>query len=95
MERSTLKMALFVPTGGGLNHEVSACPLSTEGGLPSVHAILYQIMGDNGDVEANERAQRLVAYLQKILGYALTADVSEKVFFASWIGITGRLHYLK
>jgi putative DNA primase/helicase len=40
---------------------------------------LYRIMGDNPDAEPTERPQRLVAYLQKCFGYALTGDVSEKV----------------
>jgi putative DNA primase/helicase len=42
---------------------------------------LWRIMGDNPEGEPNERAERLIRYLQKCFGYALTADVSEKVVF--------------
>jgi putative DNA primase/helicase len=38
-------------------------------------------MGDEQNAETGVRAQRLVEFLQKCFGYALTADVSEKVIF--------------
>jgi putative DNA primase/helicase len=50
---------------------------------PQFMRFLYTIMGDGPDASEaeRERADRLVAYLQKCFGYALTADVSEKAIF--------------
>lgn len=48
---------------------------------PRFLRFLHRIMGDNLDAEPNGRADRLVAYLQKCFGYALTASVSEKAVF--------------
>lgn len=48
---------------------------------PQFLRFLHRIMGDEGDAGSNERSDRLVAYLQKCLGYALTADTSEKAIF--------------
>jgi putative DNA primase/helicase len=44
---------------------------------------LRRVMGDGPDASNSdgERALRLVAYLQKVFGYSLTGDVSEKVIF--------------
>jgi len=44
---------------------------------------LYRIMGDGPDSsdKERERSDRLVDYLQKCFGYALSGDVSEKVVF--------------
>jgi len=44
---------------------------------------LHRIMGDGPDASdaEGERAERLVAYLQKVFGYSLTGDVAEKVIF--------------
>ena len=44
---------------------------------------IHRIMGDGHDAseQARERADRLVIYVQKCFGYALTGDVSEKAVF--------------
>ena len=48
---------------------------------PEFMRFLHRIMGDNPEGDPNERAERLVKYLQKCFGYSLTAVVSEKVVF--------------
>jgi len=48
---------------------------------PQFLRFINRIMGDNSDAEPSGRAQRLVAYLRKCFGYALTAEVSEKAIF--------------
>jgi putative DNA primase/helicase len=44
---------------------------------------LHRIMGDSPDASQadGDRAERIVNYLQKVFGYSLTGDVSEKVIF--------------
>ena len=48
---------------------------------PQFLRFLSRIMGDSSDSGGSDRANRLVAYLQKCFGYALTGDVSEKAVF--------------
>lgn len=45
---------------------------------------LHWAMGDNPEAEASEKTVRLVGFLQRAFGYALTADVSEKAVFVFW-----------
>lgn len=42
---------------------------------------LHWTMGDNPDSDPSARTVRMVAFLQRALGYGLTADVSEKAVF--------------
>jgi putative DNA primase/helicase len=51
---------------------------------------LDELMGGGPDAgqEAIEKAERMIDYLQKVFGYAMTGDVSEKVFFCLY-GKTG------
>ncbi|MFN7999281.1 MAG: phage/plasmid primase, P4 family [Bryobacteraceae bacterium] len=48
---------------------------------PKWQAFLYRIMGGNPDAEETPRATRLINFLQRALGYSLTADISEKLVF--------------
>jgi P4 family phage/plasmid primase-like protien len=41
-------------------------------------------MGDNPEAEPTAKTARLVAFLQRAFGYALTGDVSEKCVFVFW-----------
>jgi putative DNA primase/helicase len=45
--------------------------------------VLDELMGGGPDAgqEAIEKAWRMIEYLQKVFGYAITGDVSEKIFF--------------
>lgn len=45
---------------------------------------LHWAMGDNPEAEPTEKTVRLVGFLQRAFGYALTADVSEKAVFVLW-----------
>lgn len=45
---------------------------------------LHWAMGDNPEAEPSEKTVRLVGFLQRAFGYALTADVSEKAVFVFW-----------
>lgn len=54
-----------------------------EAQCPIFIQFLQRIMGDSPDASQadGERAGRLASYLQKVFGYSLTGDVSEKVIF--------------
>jgi P4 family phage/plasmid primase-like protien len=54
-----------------------------EAECPQLLTFLYRIMGAGPDASEpeTERADRLVNYLQKCFGYALTGDVTEKAVF--------------
>ena len=52
-----------------------------EAKCPQFMRFLCQVMGGNPDAEPSQRAQRLVTYLQRCFGYAVTGDVSEKAVF--------------
>jgi putative DNA primase/helicase len=53
---------------------------------PLFMRFLYRIMGGEPAAPDSPRANRLIAYLQKCFGYALTADVSEKAVFCFFGG---------
>lgn len=51
---------------------------------PRFRAFVDWAMGANLDSEPSERTAHLVGFLQRALGYSLTADVSEKVVFVCY-----------
>jgi putative DNA primase/helicase len=66
---------------GDLITKLVHCSYRSYATCPRFMRFLYAIMGDNPEAEPTGRAERLVTYLQKCFGYALTGDVSEKVVF--------------
>lgn len=59
------------------------CPVSYQphAECPQFQRFLEWAMGGNPDAELTETTVRLVGFLQRALGYGLTADVSEKAVF--------------
>jgi P4 family phage/plasmid primase-like protien len=51
---------------------------------PRFLKFLHWAMGDNPEADITSKTVRLVAFLQRAFGYALTGDVSEKAAFVFW-----------
>lgn len=51
---------------------------------PRFLKFVFWAMGDNPEAEQTPRTVRMVGFLQRAFGYALTGDVSEKAAFVFW-----------
>ncbi len=56
-------------------------PYDPKAECPLFKSFIEWAMGGNPDAELTERTARLVGFLQRAFGYALTSDVSEKALF--------------
>jgi P4 family phage/plasmid primase-like protien len=59
------------------------CPIEydAKAECPRFQAFLEWAMGGNPEADLSDRTSRLVGFLQRAFGYALTSDVSEKALF--------------
>jgi len=59
-------------------------PYEPEAECPRFLKFLHWAMGDNPESDLTPRVVNLVSFLQRVFGYSLTADVSEKAAFVFW-----------